>query len=56
MPKVLSSKGVTIVEDLLRAMEIFSHKMRDISSDGKAAEIVQLVDECSGRISEVMEA
>lgn len=54
--KELSPKGVRIVEDLQRAMEIFHAEMGEVSPEGKAAEIVQLVEECEGRISEVMEA
>lgn len=61
MAKVLSPKGVEIVEDLLSAMENFNTEINRWSSgslapDGKAIEIVQLVNECSGRISDVMEA
>ena len=56
MGKTLSPKGVTIVEDWLRACEILVAEMRDASPDGKAAEIAQVVQDAESQVNEVLEA
>jgi hypothetical protein len=60
MVKELSPKGIEHVEFLLAEMELFRERMqnpgRPLDSNGKALEIMQLVEECSSRIGDVLEA
>jgi hypothetical protein len=54
--KRLAPKCVSLVEDVLCAMEHLRTEFGDVSADGKAIEILNIVDECAARISDVLEA